>query len=158
VYAHVEEFFPEADVPIARETLRLWLHEAHDDARRAARELSPASKEKVDRLLAGDVASLRPELLAAIDRMRAPMREVSPHGRLEGIRANVYLLHGEGDRVIPASETVALASGTVPAARLRASLVTPAIQHVELKTPTALDTWDLVHVMSGVLAEASAVR
>lgn len=153
VYTHVEDFFPEEDVPVAREALRLWLHEAREDARRAARELSPASRDKAERLFAADVASLRPELLAAIERLRGPMREVSPAGHLAGIRASVYLLHGEGDNVIPASETTALAR-EIPAERLRAVLVTPAIQHVELKGPTAKDKWDLVHFMGRVLAEA----
>ncbi len=157
VYTHVEDFFPEHDVPVAREALRLWLHEARDDARRAARELSPASKEKVEKLFAADIASLRPELVAEIDRLRGAMAEMSPHGRLAGIRANVYLLHGEGDNVIPASETNELAKD-VPPSRLRAVLVTPAIQHVELKGPTAMDKWDLVHFMGQVLAEAEQAR
>jgi acetyl esterase/lipase len=157
VYTHADEFFPRADVPIAREALRLWLHESRDDARRAARELSPASKEKVDKLFAADVASLRPELLGLVERLREPMARMSPHGRLGDLRASVYLLHGEGDKVIPASETLELAKD-VPPARLRAVLVTPAIQHVELKGPTPLDKWDLVHFMGQVLGEAEAAR
>lgn len=157
VYTHVEDFFPPSDVPIAREALRLWLHEARDDARRAARELSPPSREKVEKLFAADLASLRPELALEIERLRDAMSEVSPTGRLGGIRANVYLLHGEGDNVIPASETTHLAAD-VPPAHLRAVLVTPAIQHVELKGPTAMDKWDLVHFMGQVLAEAEQAR
>ncbi len=157
VYTHVEDFFPADDVPIAREALRLWLHEAREDARRAARELSPGSKDKVEKLFAADIASLRPELVAEIDRLEGAMADVSPHGRLGGIRANVYLLHGEGDNVIPASETFHLAKD-VPPAHLRSVLVTPAIQHVELKGPTARDKWDLVHFMGQVLAEAEQAR
>lgn len=158
VYTHAEDFFPEAEVPIAKEALRLWLHEARDDARRAANELSPASKAKVEKLFSADVARLRPELLAEVERLRDRMKEMSPEGRLGDIRANVYLLHGEGDNVIPASETVSLAK-TMSASgsrRLRSALVTPAIQHVELKGPTAMDKWDLVHFMGQVLADAAA--
>jgi acetyl esterase/lipase len=157
VYTHASEFFPPSDVPVAREALRLWLHESRDDARRAAAELSPSSREKVEKLFAADLASLRPELLAAIARLRDPMAEMSPHGRLGDLRANVYLLHGEGDKVIPASETLELAKD-VPLARLRAVLVTPAIQHVELKGPTPMDKWDLVHFMGRVLGEAEQAR
>lgn len=157
VYTHVEDFFPEADVPAARESLRLWLHESRDDARRAAKELSPESRAKVEKLFSADIGSLRPELTREIDRLRPQMKAMSPEadGRLANIRANVYLLHGEGDNVIPASETLALAKA-VPAARLRSALVTPAIQHVELKGPTAMDKWDLVHFMGQVLSDASS--
>jgi dienelactone hydrolase len=156
VYTHVEDFFPAADVPAAQEALRLWLHEARDDARRAAKELSSPSRAKVEKLFAADVASLRPELLAEIERLRDRMKEMSPEaeGRLANIRANVYLLHGEGDNVIPASETLSLAKA-IPPARLRSALVTPAIQHVELTGPTAMDKWDLVHFMGQVLEDAA---
>jgi len=150
VYGHADAFFPAEDVPIAREALRLWLHEARDDARRAARELSPTSREKVERLFAADVKSLRADLTAAIGRLGPSMAAVSPHGRLEGVRADVYLLHGEADNVIPASQTLALAED-VPAERRRGVLVTPALQHVELKGPTTRDQWELVHFMGNVL-------
>lgn len=155
VYTHAEDFFSPADLPAAREALRLWLHEARDDARRAAKELSAPSRARVEKLFAADVASLRPELVAEIDRLRDQMKAMSPEadGRLANIRANVYLLHGEGDNVIPASETQSLAKA-IPPARLRAALVTPAIQHVELKGPTAMDKWDLVHFMGQVLSDA----
>jgi hypothetical protein len=56
--------------------------------------------------------------------------------------------------VIPASETLSLAKA-IPPARLRSALVTPAIQHVELTGPTAMDKWDLVHFMGQVLEDAA---
>lgn len=157
VYTHVEDFFPEADVPAAREALRHWLHEDRGPAREAASRLSPASKEKVEKLFAADIASVRAELLAEIERRRDDMKTVSPHERLGSLRAGVYLLHGEGDTVIPSSETLWLASD-VPPASLRAVLVSPAIQHVELKEPTAADKWALVHFMSQIITEAEAMN
>jgi dienelactone hydrolase len=153
VYSHVEDFFPEADVPAARDALRLWLWEKRDDARAIANKLSPASKEKVEKLFAADLAPVRQEILAEIDRHVAEMGAVSPHGHLAGLRAHVYLMHGAGDTVIPASETLWLAKD-VPPALLRAVLVSPAIVHVELKEPTLLDKWELVHFMGRVIGEA----
>lgn len=157
VYTNVEDFFPAEDVPAARDALRLWLWERREEARAAAAPLSPASKAKVERLFAADLDALRPELLAQIDRRAAAMAEVSPHGRLGALRARVYLLHGEGDSVIPATETRWLAR-EVPPQTLVAALVSPAIQHVELKEPTAADKWALVHFMGQVLGEAEATR
>jgi pimeloyl-ACP methyl ester carboxylesterase len=154
VYAHVEDFFPAEDVPGAREALKLWLWEERDAARVVAQSLSPASKEKVEQLFGDGVAAMRDELLSDIGRHAADMAAVSPHGRLGTMRANVYLLHGESDTVIPSSETLWLAED-VPAERLRQTLVSPAIEHVELKSPSAADRWALVHFMGQVLADAS---
>jgi pimeloyl-ACP methyl ester carboxylesterase len=152
-YSHVSDFFPAEDVPAAREALRLWLWEKRDDARKAALALSPASKAKMDNLFDVGVGTMKPELLAEIESHTADMKEVSPHGRLGTIRANVYLLHGESDSVIPATETLWLAED-VPADRLRTALVSPAIEHVELKSPSVADKWALIHFMGQVIAEA----
>ena len=155
VYSHVEDFFAKDDVPAARESLRLWIWEDRDGARKAEAGCSAACKDKLDRLYGDGEAALRPEMLALIERHTADMAEVSPHGHLGSIRANVYLLHGEGDTVIPATETEWLAAD-VPPARLKKALITPALQHVDLKDPSAADKWALVHFMGQVLAEADA--
>lgn len=155
VYQHAEDFFPEADVPAARDALRLWLWEKRGDAREAAKRLSPEAKGKVEKLFAADIASLEGELLAEIEKRAPEMRAVSPRGRLAGLKAHAYLLHGSGDRVIPASETLWLAKD-VPPSSLRAVLVTPALVHVELEEPTILDKWALVHFMGQVIADAEA--
>jgi pimeloyl-ACP methyl ester carboxylesterase len=160
VYSHVEDFFPAEDVPAAREALKLWLWEQREDARKAALPLSAPSKKKIDELFDGSSdgsEGMKREILAEIGTHRADMAAVSPHGRLGSIRANVYLLHGAGDTVIPATETLWLAED-VPRDRLRQALVSPAIEHVELKSPSAIDQVALVHFMGGVLAEAAATR
>jgi pimeloyl-ACP methyl ester carboxylesterase len=157
VYSHVEDFFPAEDVAAAGDALRFWLWEKRDDARKAAALLSPASKAKIEGLFDAGVGSMRAELLAEIERHTADMAKVSPHGHLGAIRANVYLLHGEGDSVIPATETLWLAQD-VPPARLRSALVSPAIEHVDLKAPSAADKWELVHFMGQVIGEAEASR
>jgi dienelactone hydrolase len=157
VYTHIEDFFPAEDVPAARESLRLWLWEKRDKAREASKALSPESKKKMDQFFEKEASTFRPELLAAIERRSADMTNVSPHERLAGLRAHVYLLHGEGDSVIPATETMWLAKD-VPAESLREVLVSPAIEHVELKDPKISDQWSLVHFMGEIIAEAEAAR
>jgi pimeloyl-ACP methyl ester carboxylesterase len=153
VYSHVDDFFPREDAPAAADALRLWLWEQRDEARRVAAKLSPASRAKVEGLFDVGVGGMKPELLAEIDGHAAEMARVSPHGHLGSIRANVYLLHGEGDTVIPATETLWLAQD-VPPERLKNALVSPAIEHVELKAPSAADKWALVHFMGQVLGES----
>lgn len=157
VYSHVEDFFPAGDVPAARDALRSWLHEERDEARKVMTALSPGSKTKLETLFESGAGPMKDELLAEIDRHASDMAEVSPHGRLASIRANVYLLHGEGDTVIPSTETLWLAQD-VPPSRLKSALVSPAIEHVELKSPTAADKWALVHFMGQVIGEADGSR
>lgn len=157
VYTHVEDFFPPEDVPAARDALRFWLHEKRDDARESAKALGPASKAKMDIMFGPDISALRPELLAMIERRAKDMKEVSPHDRLAGMKAHVYLLHGAGDTVVPATETLWLAKD-VPAASLRAVLVSSAIEHVELKEPSVTDQLALIHFMGDVIGEAEAAR
>ncbi len=157
MYTHAEDFFPAEDVPAARDALRAWLHEKRDEAREHAKAVTPPSKAKLDVMFGPDISALRPELLAMIERHRADTKTVSPHGRLGGLRAHVYLLHGAGDTVVPATETMWLAHD-VPAAALRSVLVSPAIEHVELKEPSLGDQWSLVHFMGDVIGEAEAAR
>jgi pimeloyl-ACP methyl ester carboxylesterase len=157
VYTHVADFFPPDDVPAASDAIRYWLSDERTLARTSAEALSQASKAKIERLFAADVPSVKGELLGEVDRHAAEMAAVSPHGQLVGLRAHVYLLHGAGDSVIPASETLWLAHD-VPQPLLRQVLVSPAIVHVELDKPSIRDQWDLVHFMSAVIAEAEEAR
>lgn len=157
IYTHAEDFFAPEDVAAARDSLRLFIHEKRDDAREAAKKLSPAGQAKLEVVFGPELKSLRPELLAMIDKHREDMKPVSPHEHLAGLEANVYLLHGAGDTVIPATEALWLAHD-VPADRLRMVLVSPAIEHVELKEPSVKDQWSLVHFMSDVIGEAELTR
>ena len=157
VYTHAEDFFPADDLATARESLRLWLWEKRDSARATATKLSPASKAKMDQFFDEDASTFRPALLAMIDRRTADMKGVSPHEHLAGLKAHVYLLHGAGDTVIPATETLWLAND-VPPSTLRAVLVSPAIEHVELKEPSVGDRLALIHFMGEVIGEAEAGR
>ena len=151
VYSHAEDFFAGPDLPVARDALRLWLHEDFDAARDAARALSPEASAKMALVFEHRVSALAPELLAEIAHLEPQFGAVSPAGHLSDVHVPVFLLHGAGDNVIPASETLWLAHDLPPQV-LRAELVSPAIQHVELQgEPTLGDELALVHFLSGVL-------
>jgi pimeloyl-ACP methyl ester carboxylesterase len=158
LYAHAEDFFPPADLPAARDTLRLWLHEDFDGARRQSAALSPEAAALMKHVFERDTRALAPTLNAEIDRLRPGFAAVSPSAHLASIHVPVFLLHGAGDTVVPSSETEWLAHDTPPG-MLRQALVSRAIEHVELEAKTDLgDELALVHFMSGVLDAADAER
>lgn len=157
LYGHAERFFPAEDVEAARESIRLWLWDRRDEARARTEGLSPESWARVNLLFDGRVDLVAPEILAELEGARDAMERVSPHGKLARMAVPVYLLHGAGDTVIPATETAWIAR-EVPAAMLRNALVSPAIVHVEMGEAAISDKWDLVHFMAGVLQEAEGAR
>ena len=94
------------------------------------------------------------DLLLRTWRERGGDGAVSPRGNLGGLRCPVFLLHGAGDTVIPPSETLWLAA-EVPAGRLAQVLVTPVIEHVEMRgEPALLEQWALVRFMTALLDRA----
>jgi dienelactone hydrolase len=158
VYSHIADFFPPADVDVARDALRLWLHEDFDGARERARALSPEAAAKMQLVFDRNTDALAPELDAEIARLGPELAAVSPSAHLAGIRVPVFLLHGAGDTVIPSTETEWLARDT-PRPMLREALVSRAIEHVELEGDTKLgDELALVHFMSDVLDAADDER
>ena len=70
-------------------------------------------------------------MLQEIDRHSKEMDAVSPSGKMAGLHVPVYLLHGSGDTIIPASESLWLARD-VPHDDLRAVLISPALVHVDM--------------------------
>jgi pimeloyl-ACP methyl ester carboxylesterase len=98
--------------------------------------------------------ALAGELLSCVDRNRTAMGTVSPHGNLAGLHVPVLLLHGEGDTVIPASETLWLEKD-VPAPWLRASLITPVLTHVDVGgSPPLKDKVALISFIAEMLRQA----
>ena len=151
IYSHLEDFFPPADVPIARETLRLLLWEKVDESRKEAELLSPGSRQKMELLYNHQVEPLAGELRQSIARHRAEMAPVSPHGNLGALQIPVLLLHGEADNVIPSSELLWL-QRDVPPKALKAALISQAISHVALGgEPSLTDQWKLLHFMAQIL-------
>ncbi len=155
VHSHVPDFFAPEDVEIATDAIRLWLWEKKDEARTRSEAMTPPGKEKLARFFAKDPAMAN-ELLGVIAKYEGTMGDVSPHDHLASLHVPVYLLHGAGDSVIPPTETLWLAQD-VPSRWVRATLVSEAIQHVEIHgEPTVNQRWQLVDFMSRVLDEAEA--
>jgi pimeloyl-ACP methyl ester carboxylesterase len=110
----------------------------------------------MDALFDDHLAVLEPALLAELETRKDAMRAASPHGGMGGLHAPVYLLHGAGDSVIPATETLWLATD-VPKGLVRDVLVSPAVVHVELEgEPPLREKWALVHFMAEVLGAAGS--
>src|SRR5271170_7657722 len=66
VYAHLAQFFPAADLPIAHEALRDWLWEQPEKALPLLDKLSPASRATMEALLARKIEVVRPRMLEVI--------------------------------------------------------------------------------------------
>jgi dienelactone hydrolase len=148
-YSHLEDFFSPQDVPVAREALRQWLWD-QPQALQTAAALSKGGQQKMDELL-HHRDLLQEALLKEITLHKAEMDAVSPHGQIADLHMPVFLLHGAGDTVIPASETLWLAKD-LPPASVKAVLVSPALVHVNMDAKiTWQEQWQLVDFMSQVL-------
>ncbi|MDI3281829.1 hypothetical protein [Polyangium sp. 15x6] len=153
LYSHVEAFVPPTDVAAAREAIRLWLWDDREASKAKLAALSTEARGKVEALLEGKADV--PALIDEIAKHPEQALSVSPAGHLGELRAPVFLLHGATDSVIPASETQWLAHD-VPPSLLHAALVTPAVEHVELRgEPSFAQQWELVRFMAGVLDVAN---
>jgi pimeloyl-ACP methyl ester carboxylesterase len=151
---HVADLFDEPDRYRASEALRLWLWDEHEKAPQEALEVSAAGRDTLGLLFTHQLRPLRPKLLELIAKDRWAMAQVSPSAHLHALKVPALLLHGAGDNVIPASETLWL-EHDVPKGMLAAALVSPALQHVELEgQPGWVDQWALVHFVAQLLAEA----
>jgi acetyl esterase/lipase len=154
VYGHVEDFFPAADVEVARDALRAWLHEDFAAAKAKAAALTPEAMDTRQPVFDRDTAALAPRLEAEVVRLQPTFSAVSPAGHLAGVHVPVYFLHGAGDSVIPATEAEWLAHDAPPSI-VRGVLVSRALEHVELESSATIgDELALVHFMSMVLQEA----
>ena len=151
IYSHVEDFFPPGDVEPARKALRLLLWEQVDESRKAAEQLSPASREKMELLYKHQAGSVVSQMKQVISQHRAEMAAVSPHGHLGGLHVPVSLLHGAADNVIPPSELLWLKQD-VPKEFLKNALISRAISHVSMEgEPSAGDKIRLIHFMAQML-------
>ncbi|HJX84948.1 MAG TPA: alpha/beta hydrolase, partial [Candidatus Angelobacter sp.] len=151
-YTHLEGFFSEQDIPVAREVMRqvLWEQPMEENA---GAQLSPAGRAMLDQLLHHREA-LHEILLAQIKLHTPEMDAVSPHGKLGHLTVPVYLLHGAGDTLIPSSETLWLAHD-VPQEEIREVLISPALIHVDMdKTVSRSEQWAIISFMAQVLNAA----
>jgi dienelactone hydrolase len=151
LYQRLDHFVPEADRDVMRAAVRSWLHEERAQAfTYAARRSTLESERLFERIAAGTLQELRPELERLIALQKDELRALSPSGRIARLGIPVYLVHGAGDSVIPASETEWAErelQGTEHVA-----LVSPLLEHVEVNKPAGLsDRIALVRFMSHLL-------
>lgn len=158
IYSHPEDFFPAADVAGARESLRLLLHEDVAGAKQQAQQLTPEGQRLMTAIFDHHREMFRDRLLADLDKHEGEAAAVSPHDHLKNLRAKVLLVHGEGDDVIPPSETEWLARD-IPAKDLQEVLISRAISHVSLeKQPNWRDQLLVVHWIAKMLGDADGER
>ena len=85
------------------------------------------------------------------------MAGVSPHGHLQHLTVPVYLLHGAGDNIIPAAETLWMES-ELPTTTLKAALISPVLSHIDVNGgyPGVLDNLRLVHFFGLIIRAAES--
>lgn len=150
VFGSLQDFFSPADVPVARETMRLLLYEEVAAAKHKAIELSPGGRKRMDQLFAHEQSGIQPALLANIGRNRTRLMGLSPAGRLAALRIPVLLMHGSADDIIPPSETLWLQQ-EIPPGLLKQTLITPLLSHVDLQSVSVRDRLAVVHFMAILL-------
>lgn len=149
LYGHLESFLRDPELTQTRAAFRAWLHEDRDTARRAAQTLTGEGARLFRLLEEQKLATLGPELMAAVKSNQTRYAQLSPHGMLGRIDAPVYLLHGTHDAVIPPSE--ADFAGLELGSHRHEVLVTPLIEHVEVsRAATWYEKLALVRFMANL--------
>jgi pimeloyl-ACP methyl ester carboxylesterase len=150
-YDYADEFFSSEDAPIAKTALRLWLHEKFDAAKEEAKKLSTAGAEKIELIFSKKTTGLHADVKASVQRHQADLTKISASNRAKEVTAPVFLLHAEGDPVVPDTE-VEFLSAELP--NVQAYLVSPALGHAELGHSTWLNKLALLHFIAELLRAA----
>jgi acetyl esterase/lipase len=155
-YEHLEEFVPRRDLVALRALLRAHLYEDKDAEATAMTALNSTQRVEALQLMNTGSTATRSMLQAAEVRHVDEMNGLSPEKRLNDLTVPVFLLHGEADNIIPAAETLWMAS-ELRATTLRAALISPVLSHLDMaRSPSLWDEWKLVHFMALVLREAKS--
>jgi pimeloyl-ACP methyl ester carboxylesterase len=154
-YEHLEDFVPKRDEAAIRPVLRQHLYEDKSAEQLAEAKLNPRQRAEAVQLMDSNSAMTRAKLAAANLKHVAEMEGLSPHGTLHTMTTPVYLLHGEADNIIPAAETLWMAS-ELPRTALQEVLVSPVLSHLDLDGPKpgVWDQWKLVHFFALVMHAA----
>ena len=155
MYRHLDRFVDGSEVDVASSILRDYLHDDGVAARGRLAQLSPEARDTLSSVLREPPADAwRHRLLAVVAEDREVSERVSPSATLADIQVPVFLVHGLGDPIIPATETEWLAHDT-PERYLEALVVTPLLRHAEAAgSPSLSEQWELVSFMAAVLAAA----
>lgn len=156
-YENLEDFVPAGDLAPLRAVLRAHLYEDLLGEKAALARLNPRQTGEARALMATDTPTTRALLAKAEAKHVTDMAGVSPHGHLSTLTVPVYLLHGAGDNIIPAAETLWMES-ELPTTTLKAALISPVLSHLDLDGagPGQVDNLRLVHFFAMVLEEAEA--
>ena len=151
-YENLEDFAPKNDLAALRAVLRAHLYEDEAGEKAALAALNPTQLAEAKQLMDTTSTKTRDMLARSEAEHVEGMAGVSPHGHLKGLTTPVYLLHGEGDNIIPSAETMWMES-ELPSETLQYALISPVISHLDMDgaTPGALDRWRLVHFFALVL-------
>lgn len=154
-YEHLNDFVPAEDVAAVQAVMRAHLYEDNVAEAQALLALNMQQKKEALALMDATSAETRARIASVLVKYAAQMRELSPEARLRSLNVPVYLLHGEGDNVIPAAETLWMEK-ELPKGELREALVSPVLSHVNLDGASsgAKDEWRLVHLFAKVLQTA----
>jgi acetyl esterase/lipase len=154
-YEHVNDFVSAQDLAPVRAVLRAHLYEDRAGEAAATRLLNDAQRREARDLMDTKLPATRSAIAASIARHAGDSPGLSPEGRLRTLDTPVYLLHGEGDNIIPSAETLWMASELQPD-DLKAMLVSPVLSHLDLNGPKpgAMDQWRLIHFFALMIHEA----
>jgi acetyl esterase/lipase len=154
-YEHLDDFVPPQDLAPVRSVLRAHLYEDKAAEAQASLALNEAQKRETLALMDATSAETKLRIASVLVKYAAEMGRLSPGDRLKTLKVPVYLLHGEGDNVIPAAETLWMAND-LPPTTLGAMLVSPVLSHVNLDGPSpgARDEWHLMHFFAEVMQAA----
>ena len=156
-YEHLEDFVPRSDLAPLRQVLRAHLYEDVPAEQAAMARLTAHQTEQAKILMDTNSPFTRSLLAKAEAKHIADMAGVSPHGHLGQLAVPVYLLHGEGDNIIPAAETLWMES-ELPTTTLKAALISPVLSHLDLDGagPGVTDNLRLLHFFAQILEAAEA--
>ena len=156
-YEHLEDFVPAADLGPVRAVLRAHLYEDRKAEAEASLGLDEGQKRETLELMDATLPATRAKIAAMTAKHADEMPGLSPLGRLQKLGTPVYLLHGEGDNIIPAAETLWMARELRPE-DLQAMLVSPVLSHVNLDVvkPGVVEEWRLVHFFGLIMRAAES--
>lgn len=153
-YEYLEDFVPAEDIAVVRAVLRSHLYEDKKAEAEASLALNERQKLETLELMDATLPATRAKIAATLAKHTTEMPGLSPEGRLRMLGTPVYLLHGEGDNIIPAAETLWMAHELRPQ-DLQAMLVSPVLSHVDVGlTPGAKEEWRLVHFFGLIMRAA----
>ena len=156
-YENLADFVPAQDLAPVRALLRAHLYEDRAGEAAAKLGMTGAQRREALDLMDTSLPATRSAIAASIARHAGDSVGLSPEGRLRALRTPVYLLHGEGDNIIPSAETLWMASELQPD-DLKAVLVSPVLLHLDLNGPKpgAMDQWRLIHFFALMIHAAES--